>query len=247
MALTISSIISAALKLRAPQLKEKFYVFGDYYDFVVGNRTYPCRVTLELIEKQRWDNAPDVYNLSPDLLVVMLNPGSSRPLDSSYSPDVITNISDLCHRSNWVEAMPDTTQYQIMRLMQACGFKHARILNLSDLRTPKSAVLLEEVVNLSRTGAQWHSIFSELRQGELEYRLPESQTVPVVLGWGRFAAMRPWALECLKLLDGRKCYGISVGESQDELIYAHPSPMLQSRKEEWLMTVIQQVLEERED
>ncbi|WP_272689744.1 hypothetical protein [Providencia sp. PROV033] len=65
----------------------------------------------------------------PDLMVVMMNPGSSYPLDG---------IDNNFFQS---EAQPDTTQQQIMRVMDAVGFDYARILNLSDLRTPDSGQL----------------------------------------------------------------------------------------------------------
>ncbi len=62
-------------------------------------------------------------------MVVMMNPGSSYPLngiDNNFLPS---------------EAQPDITQKQIMRVMDAVGFDYARILNLSDLRTPDSGEL----------------------------------------------------------------------------------------------------------
>lgn len=62
----------------------------------------------------------------PDLMVVMMNPGSSYPLDGIDNNSIPS------------EADPDTTQQQIMKVMDAALFNYARILNLSDLRTPDS-------------------------------------------------------------------------------------------------------------
>ena len=44
-----------------------------------------------------------------------------------------------------VLTQPDNTQYQVMRVAVACGWSHVRVLNLSDLRDPKSGSFLERV------------------------------------------------------------------------------------------------------
>ena len=61
----------------------------------------------------------------PDLMVVMMNPGSSEPYQ-------INQINKECITK------PDNTQYQIFKIMEEFDFRYARILNLSDFRNPKS-------------------------------------------------------------------------------------------------------------
>ncbi|WP_341327748.1 hypothetical protein [Methylotuvimicrobium sp. KM2] len=65
----------------------------------------------------------------PDLMVVMMNPGSSYPLGGIENNSMPS------------KAKPDDTQYQIMKVMNEASFDDARILNLSDLRSPNSGVL----------------------------------------------------------------------------------------------------------
>ena len=57
---------------------------------------------------------------TPDVMVVMMNPGASSPLEGGDDG-----------RAEYA-AKPDLTQKQIARVMGHCGFSYARILNLSD-------------------------------------------------------------------------------------------------------------------
>jgi hypothetical protein len=68
-------------------------------------------------------------------MVIMMNPGSSKP-----------------HR--WYEnntkeslAIPDNTQSQIMKV-QNCNLQYARVLNLSDLREAKSSIFYDKIIEL---------------------------------------------------------------------------------------------------
>lgn len=63
----------------------------------------------------------------PDLMVVMMNPGNSKP------------INGIDNYNKKTEVIPDQTQNQIMRIMINCGFEYARILNLSDARETSSS------------------------------------------------------------------------------------------------------------
>ena len=44
-----------------------------------------------------------------------------------------------------VFAKPDVTQYQVMRIMAEMGWDHVRIVNLSDIREPKSIKFFKRV------------------------------------------------------------------------------------------------------
>lgn len=100
-------------------MRENFKTTGLFYQ----KDGYNFRKFLNIVRKNSSQN-------TPDLMVVMMNPGSSKPLDG------IENNN--CES----EAIPDNTQNQIMRVMNRCNFDYARILNLSDLREPKSSVFL---------------------------------------------------------------------------------------------------------
>ncbi len=124
--------LGKAQKLKAEVLKKEFSVFGYFYDRKFNNDVIPCREILEIIAL---DNVPPDFQMLPhaqaDLIVVMMNPGSSKPVSKSYSPMVISRPSDITKKRYIVEAKPDNAQYQIMRFMLINGWSHARILNLS--------------------------------------------------------------------------------------------------------------------
>lgn len=85
----------------------------------------------------------------PDLMVVIMNPGSSFPLDGIDNNTVPS------------EAEPDATQQQIMKVMDAAGFDYARILNLSDFRTSDSSELYR-LLKSDECSLVEHSIFCQI-------------------------------------------------------------------------------------
>jgi len=72
----------------------------------------------------------------PDAIFIMMNPGSSRPLEEVDNVVSEDNINKL--EISLVPTKPDTTQYQVMRVMHYCNWNHVRVLNISDMRDPKS-------------------------------------------------------------------------------------------------------------
>ncbi len=66
--------------------------------------------------------------------------------------------------------------------------------------------------------------------------LRRKDRAPFILGWGQDAGLIPLAKQCLSCLEGGK--RISVPAGADPVLTAHPSPMLQSKKEEWLDAIL---------
>ena len=66
----------------APQLKNKFGVFGHFYSVQVApKRIVECRSVLEIVETAYAPaKAAVLSNRKPDAVFIMMNPGSSRPL-----------------------------------------------------------------------------------------------------------------------------------------------------------------------
>jgi len=226
------------LPLRATDLKQKFGVFGHFYDLRIGDECIPCRSVLELIAH---DQTPlylgHLAESTPQLITVMMNPGSSKPLDPDYIPDEIDRIEDVRRKREWVPARPDNTQYQIMRVLAANGLHHARILNLSDIRNPKSGQFMDTVHRLNGLpDGALHSIFCSERTTELT-ALVGGPDIPVLAGWGRNRRLRPLAEKALARLSGRKLLGLPV---EDGTLFAHPSPMLQRMKDIWLSEINRQ-------
>lgn len=137
-----------------------------------------------------------------------------------------------------VETIPDTTQYQVMKVMAARGWRHARVLNLSDLRETKSANLFRHVQTLATLPrGDTHSIFSAARREELLGHIgPVEHSPPIILGWGRHKTLYPLAEQCLEALDGRRMVGVEAPDGP--LAYAHPSPMMQKAKDAWIERIL---------
>lgn len=210
--------------LCAQELLSRFAVRGHFYEREDGGTFWPLRDRLEIFDKAlAWD---DVREGSADLVAVMMNPGGSRPIDEGGLLDDGTG---------WCDAVPDRTQYQLMRLaLGAQNIRHIRVINLSDLRTPKSAELFAA---LPRLGG-WHSIFDASRNEELRSALGV-QVTPVLLAWGMALQLRPLAKQALARIQGHPTLGIS----DDGIAYRHPLPQRYDKQQEWLRQVSKQMSE----
>ena len=220
--------LNKAQKLRAADLKKVFAVFGHFYDRKFGDVIIPCREILEIISIS--DVPYDYQTLAheqPDLVVVMMNPGSSKPVDKKYVPLIINRPSGIVKKRDVIEAKPDNAQYQIMRFMLINGWAHARILNLSDLRQPKSTVFMNTWPNLPES----HSIFSKPRKKALNKLIGEPEKV--LLAWSQDESLLPLAEMASSAVRSFNTVGLSRGEN----LYAYPSPLLQKHKEAWLASI----------
>lgn len=122
----------------------KFDVKGLFY---VDEYGYPCRKYLDITKK-------NVECGSPELMVIMMNPGSSTPKDGLDNGCTLT------------ETIPDPTQFQIMNIMENIGINFSRILNLSDLRNPSSSEFYSMIKN-NRKDTK-HCIFDDSRKEDLD-------------------------------------------------------------------------------
>ncbi|MBF0401397.1 MAG: hypothetical protein HQL90_11580 [Magnetococcales bacterium] len=226
--------------LRAAELKQLFGVYGDFYQVVWGGQNHGCRSVLELIAHARTPSEPnDISALQPDLLVVMMNPGSSKPLAAGFVPRLVGSEGVGAHPVR-VITRPDNTQYQIMRVMAAQGWQHARVFNLSDLREPKSKQLMQTLAKLASVpGGESHSLFCPARREERERLMGPRAATPVLIGWGRDLQLRALAIQCLQVLQGWPIIGLATDE--EGIFYAHPSPMMQRHKDQWLTAILGQL------
>ncbi|MFB6318643.1 DUF1643 domain-containing protein [Saccharicrinis sp. FJH54] len=153
----------------------------------------------------------------PDLIVVMMNPGSSRPLNGNEN------------NNNETEAIPDNTQDQIMRVMNNCNFDFARILNLSDLREPKSSIFYKKIEELKRHKIS-HSIFDLERNHDYEKYFMKN--VPVIFAWG----VNENLFELAKLTVNQigKITPIGLKKKGFEYAYYHPLPQNYTKQKEWV-------------
>jgi hypothetical protein len=231
--------------LYAAELKKTFRCYGHFYRLnVPGRNPLLCRSVLEITSLPREAvgagtdpddlfSAPDAELSLPDAVVIMMNPGSSRPIEDGDTDSLLDMPLPAGFRKPLALTQPDNTQYQLMRIAVSKGWKHIRILNISDIRDPKSPSFIARTKALDAVdGGQAHSLFSNVRKTEREQMLRRKPGAPFILGWGQDAGLIPLAAQCLNCIDGEKIVTVPAGN--DPVLTAHPSPMLQAKKEAWL-------------
>ena len=216
-----------SMRLTASQLLGIFGVYGRFYERRIAGVPEQLRDRLEIAPIE-WP-LRDVITKEPDLLVIMMNPGASRPLDALWSTG---------GDSGFVTTQPDRTQYQIMHLLleaQKGGlpWQHARVVNLSDLRTPKSTIFLEKLNRYENDDS--HSLFSATRLGERD-ALFRCWNTPVLCAWGMSPKFGPLATLALAAARGHPLLGLSA----NGLAYRHPLPQRYDLQLQWLNQVADQ-------
>ena len=224
----------------AGQLKDKYDVSGHFYTVeVAAGKVVACRSVLELVEKAFLPKElTRVSQRKPDAVFIMMNPGSSQPLVEVNNHVHARNIDKL--PISLVPTKPDTTQYQVMRLMHYCDWHHVRVLNLSDLRCSKSIDFFKQFKQLEADESfDAHSIFSNQRKAELLSKLTQDAEIPVVRAWGLSQELDPLIERCLsKIGHHRQIRGLMKEGSLDK--YLHPLPSLQKQKIEWVNRMVEQ-------
>ena len=217
----------------ARELKKCYSVMGHFYDISLDGAVHlNCRSSLEILSLVNADDFRDVCRGLPDAVFIMMNPGSSRPLDKL--PSSIRDIRAISDRKTFVKTRPDTTQYQVMRVMARLGWQHVRVLNLSDLREPKSSVFSSRFQSIEAShGYTAHSLFSPIRTPELTRELHRKVDAPLICAWGVSPKLN--SLICVAapvLRDAGICRGLLKVGTSDR--YFHPLPTLQTDKEIWV-------------
>lgn len=190
-------------------MKSNFQVTGLFYE----EGSYKCRKYLDI-------KRVGSLKSEPELMVVMMNPGSSYPLDG------------IDNNSRPTEAEPDNTQQQIMKVMNFSDVEFARILNLSDIRTSDSNSLYK-ILRSKDAKAINHSIFNPARKAELD--LLFIKNVPVIFGWGVNPALVPLAKQAIESLGIDAPLGLLKANSMYS--YYHPLPRIYNKQLEWVERV----------
>jgi hypothetical protein len=224
--------------LPAAALKPDFRVLGHFYTLQFSPlQTVACRSVLELIHvSQSTENHNQISQQTPNAVVIMMNPGSSEPLVPVHNICAAATINELA--VSLVPTKPDTTQYQILRLMHYFQWQHVRVINLSDLRCAKSPEFISKFTALeAQTGGRVHSIFAPERRHELAQKLVQPN-MPILCGWGVSDALTPLIEQCLTGIHKYKNrLGVLLEGTSDK--YRHPLPMLQKAKEAWFQDMVQ--------
>lgn len=210
----------------ADALKQLFTVTGSFYQLSINRKRYNCRNKLEI------KSTNYVGGCKPDVIVVMMNPGSSKPIDKNHTQPqyTATMIHDLVNPT-LVKTKPDNTQYQIMRLMLLKNWNYAIIINLSDLSCGNSTDFAKVFDSIS-SRAHIDSIFHDKRINELNKLLEQYNKKKILVGWGSLSVQKEFMLKAINKLKRYKLIGISSNECEN--CYSHPSPLLKTKKVQWL-------------
>ena len=218
----------------ADELKTLFEVVGHFYDLRISGTIFRCRSSLDIFFK----GTSYPSDILPDAVVVMMNPGSSRPLDRAYIPKVVhANEISGPWEKEIIPTRPDNAQYQIMRIMLLQGWKHVRVINLSDLRNGNSGAfsrVFEQASLLDKTNP--HCITHPGRRSELRKSIKTKDDGPVIAAWGSVEVLRDSA-NCIIDIAGNL-----IGmKSDDSPWYAYASPYMKTHKTVWLRNIIREV------
>ena len=117
---------------------------------------------------------------------------------------------------------------------------YARVLNLSDLRTPDSSELYR-FLKSDESASVDHSIFSNNRKKELSQLF--IQNTPVIFGWGVNPALIPLATQAVESLGIQNPLGML--KPNTVYSYYHPLPRIYQKQLEWVQHVTNQALEQK--
>lgn len=227
----------------AEELKNRYDVFGHFYSVEFSrNKFVECRSVLEIVEQaQTPDKMSVLAKRKPDAVFIMMNPGSSRPLVDVKNRIAADELHEL--PISLVPTKPDTTQYQVMRLMHHCEWRHVRVLNLSDLRCSKSGEFFKQFKGLEDEASfDSHSVFSIRRKNELALKMTTDKTIAVICAWGVSAELDPLIERCTSRITKNKTIkGLLKAGTTNKFL--HPLPSLQTQKMAWVNRMVEQCQE----
>lgn len=214
------------------ELRKKYHVKGCFYNIDFGNKIVKCRSRLEI-----YRNDINTKNLVPNAFFIMMNPGSAEPKSKRITEIPLYNYSSLdllvsIFRTPLCNAKPDTTQYQVMRLMDYYKWSYVRVFNLSDIRNPKNSAFLKEHKTLNNSVV---SIFSDEREEERLFFANGIERQPLVLAWGVNPGLKNLAVNALKKLP------LTAKGLQGKQTYQFYHPLPRGKSREWLVNFIKQV------
>ena len=187
-------------------MKSQFNISGLFYTL----KGYKFRKYLNIKKKNS-------NKQIPDLMVIMMNPGSSKPVDGIENNTVES------------EAVPDRTQNQIIKIILACNFEFTRVLNLSDIREPKSNLLFSKLSEMDQKSIP-HSIFDTKRIEDFDALFVKN--IPVIFAWGVDKKLQYLADQAINSMAIDNPIGIAkVGF---EWAYYHPLPQNYYKQIEWV-------------
>jgi len=193
------------------ELAEKFNVLGCFYK----HATNKYRKHLDIKRKGRSKN-------TPELMIIMMNPGKSEPLNGLYN-----NIKP-------TTAKIDPTITQILRVMFLASVSYARVLNLSDLKMPKSTEFYK-FLKSSKPNDFPHSIFDARRKEELAELFIFD--VPIIYAWGVNDNKNLRGLADIAIKTINESNPVGLKKEGTTSAYYHPLPHNSADQKDWVKTV----------
>lgn len=193
--------------MKRKDFSEKFEVKGTFYQ----KEGVKYRRLLEIKSKKK--TPCDV-----DLLVIMMNPGSSCPINHLY--DNKLTITE-----------PDDTQFQIMRVMERIGYNYAYIINLADNCESQSRIFIKSI---KEKPSLIESIFFDVSKISKYIELE----IPIILAWGVSKKLNPLVDKTIPFLKDKKCYAIKHKKDENSYRFYHPLPRNNKDQINWVRNMV---------
>ncbi|WP_157453688.1 hypothetical protein [Clostridium sartagoforme] len=201
------------------EVRDKYIAKGSFYSVEQGYyKGY--RNDLHILDRNLVESGLNLTYSKPDILFIMMNPGGSEPINKQINSLTKDNLVKWLLKDNLVDAIPDETQDQIMRIMWNTGAQHSRIINISDIREGSSKKFYPLIKGIEDI----HSIFSNERTNELDnvFGNFDSDTF-IFKAWGvnENLSFRSLVGQCLKKLS-KEANVIGLEKNNDEFLCYHP-------------------------
>ncbi|MGE6487427.1 hypothetical protein [Paenisporosarcina sp. NPDC076898] len=213
-------------------LKEKYIVWGQFFQLTIANDCAWMRPEAR-IERRQNTSTINSKKQRTDAVIVMLNPGSCKPIIGSQFGE-------------WTEAMPDKTQFQLMRLMEHMSWNEIKIVNLSDVCEGNSNEFSGLLKKCKDAGVV-HSRFAN--DSVSEWSKVISSADRLLYGWGEKPEAKKMAnayglldLDTMLTTYGKK--PIAVWHPVKGYP-KHPYPWIPERCEAWLEDMVEILSEKR--
>lgn len=208
------------------QLQKEFDVIASFYQIELGNKIYLCRNQAFIFRKGY------TKQNEPDAVIVMANPGSCCPKDTSFQPPF---LHDHFNNAPYVEVKADPTQLQLMRLMKIMNWNVISIINLSDLCTGNMADFKEKLKLIEECTYKEHSIFSDNRETERALLLNGGKS-KIIIAWVKNSIIRKLACETTVHLS-KEIFGLQY--KSPKWGFRHPFPLVKEKCLVWLEDMYQ--------
>ena len=219
-------------------MTSEFSLWAHFYRLKLGAQVLDCRSRVDIFRTSggKTPESKSIVAAIPDLVFVLLNPGSCRPGDMDdvfplYKPDEMSDFGQLSR------VTPDRTQIQLMRLLDMLELNHGRLLNLSDIRESCSLRFTKTLRSLkSRHRENAHSIFGKPRKGIFRACL-DSRLGVAVVGWGAHCVCPELANRCLEELARQGIRIVGKAHPCNRNGYYHPLARHQVARDRWLSEI----------